>query len=309
MRRTIKRRADSSVCRVSDFPANIRGMAGIGDYEYKAPAENTPVPRGDGNGRGGFTRAAIIVLLAGIVIGAAAYLMLRGRTTPATARPAAETKATAPAPNVVADDVEQLDLPPLDDSDPLVRQRIGILSSNRLVAAWLNTKGLIRNFVVVVDNISRGMNPSRHLQVLKPGGVFRVMTRGSQTVIDPRNYDRFSAIGAAAASIDAQSAGRLYRSFRPLMQTAYDELGNQEPVDAAIERAIVALLQVPAIDGDVRVEQAGEGIGYQYSDNRLESLNGAQKQLLRMGPKNIRIIQSQLRTFATTIGIPASHLN
>jgi len=155
----------------------------------------------------------------------------------------------------------------------------------------------------------RGTNPSRHLQVLKPAGEFRVTMRGSQFVIDARSYDRFAPIAAAAASIDAQSAGQLYRSFKPLLQTAYDELGVQEPIDSGVERAIVDLLKVPAIDGDVRVEQAGEGIGYEYADGRLESLSGAQKQLLRMGPKNIRIIQSQLRTFAMTIGIPVSRLN
>jgi Protein of unknown function (DUF3014) len=289
------------------LPANIRGMAGIGDYEYQAPTENTLTSGGYGSGGGGGLRVVVIALLALVVVGAVAYYLLRGRTAPTT-RPA-ETKAAAPAPKAVADDVEHIDLPPLDDSDALVRQRIGILSSNRLVAAWLNTKGLIRNFVVVIDNISHGMNPSRHLQVLKPAGQFRVTTRGSQVVIDGRNYERFAPIAAAAASIDAQSAGRLYRSFKPLLQTAYDELGNQESIDDGVARAIVDLLKVPAIDGDVRVEQAGEGIGYQYSDDRLESLNGAQKQLLRMGAKNIRIIQSQLRTFAMTIGIPASRLN
>jgi hypothetical protein len=284
-------------------------MAGIGDYDYQALAESTPEIGRAGDGGGGLLRSAVFVLLAGIVVGAAAYLMLRERTAPPVTTKPAETKAAAAVPKTVTDEVEQIDLPSLDDSDALVRQRIGILSSNRMVATWLNTKGLIRNFVVVIDNMSRGMNPSRHLAVLKPGGQFRVMTRGSQTVIDPRTYDRFAPIEEAAASIDAQSAGRLYRSFRPLLQTAYDELGNQEPFDAAVERAVIALLRVPAIDGDVRVEQAGEGIGYQYSDARLESLNGAQKQLLRMGPKNIRIIQSQLRTFAMTIGIPASRLN
>src|ERR1044071_637268 len=225
-------------------------MAGIGDYEYQAPTENTLASGGYGGGGGGGLRVAVIALLALIVIGAAAYFMLRGRTAP-TVRPS-ETKAAAPAPKAVADDVEHIDLPPLDDSDALVRQRIGILSSNRLVATWLNTKGLIRNFVVVVDNISHGMNPSRHLQVLKPAGQFRVTTRGSQVVIDARNYDRFAPIAAAAASIDAQSAGRLYRSFKPLLQTAYDELGNQESIDEAVERAIVDLLKVPGNDGEVQ---------------------------------------------------------
>jgi len=119
------------------------------------------------------------------------------------------------------------------------------------------------------------------------------MTRGANVVIDPRNYDRFTPIADAAASIDADRAGRLYRSFKPLLQMAYDELGNQESIDRAVERAIDGLLQVPSADGDVRVEPAGEGIGYDYADARLEGLNGAQKQLLRMGPRNVRVIQQR----------------
>jgi len=180
------------------------------------------------------------------------------------------------------------------------------LSSNRLVSAWLATKGLVRNFTLVVDNISHGMNPSRQLRVLKPAGQFRVMTRGANVVIDPRNYDRFTPIAQAAASVDAAGAGRLYRSFKPLLQMAYDELGNQESIDRAVERALGGLLEVPAVDGDIRVEQSGEGIGYEYADPRLDALNGAQKQLLRMGPGNIRVIQQQLRGFASAAAIPLS---
>jgi len=159
---------------------------------------------------------------------------------------------------------------------------------------------------VIVENISHGVNPSRHLRVLKPAGQFRVMTRGANVVIDPRTYDRFTPIADAAASIDAAGAGRLYRSFKPLLQMAYDELGNQESIDRAVERVVGAMLEVPAAEGDVRVEQSGEGIGYEYADSRLEALNGAQKQLLRMGPRNIRVIQQQLRGFASAAGIPLS---
>ena len=57
------------------------------------------------------------------------------------------------------------------------------------------------------------------------------------------------------------------------------------------------------------MEQTGEGIGYQYASPELEGMNGAQKQLLRMGAKNVKVIQQQLRTFAMTIGIPPILLN
>ena len=280
-------------------------MAGLGDYEFQPPGET---PAQGAYGRGGMLRVAVLgLVVVGLVIAAGIYFVLHRRPVPsgAPAQPAASVAQTPAAP---AEDIEKIDLPPLDDSDALVRQRVGLLSSHPLVAKWLGTNGLARNFVVVVDNISHGMNPSSHLRILKPAGEFRVVARGATTVIDPRGYERFNPIRQAAASFDAHAAGRLYLAFRPLLQTAYDELGNQEPFDRAVERSIVSLLAVPAIDGDVRVQQ-GEGIGYEYADARLESLSGAQKQLLRMGPDNIRIIQAQLRTFAAAIGLPSSRVN
>ena len=51
-----------------------------------------------------------------------------------------------------------------------------------------------------------------------------------------------------------------------------------------------------------------KGIGYAYVDERLESLTAAQKQLLRMGPRNVGIIRRGLRGIALALGIPASHL-
>ena len=281
-------------------------MAGIDEHEFQEPAGI----RSSSSGAGGGPRVALIAIAIGgiVVLGVIAYFIFSGRTSPSRAS-APATTAAPQAAKAGADEIEHIDLPALDDSDALVRQRIGILSSNPPVAAWLGTRNLIRTFVVVVENISHGMNPSHHLMVLRPMGPFRVITRGSQVVIDPRSYDRFSRIEEAAASIDARAAGRLFQSFKPLLQTAYDELGNQEPIDRGVERAITSLLQVPTIDADIPVDQSGEGIGYQYSSPELEGLNGAQKQLLRMGAKNVKVIQQQLRTFAMTIGIPPILLN
>jgi len=275
------------------------------EYEFQSPTSDGSFSGGSGDSGGSRNVLfAGVIVVALIALGVIGYLTFGRRA----AAPTVARQAAAPAPSLpkAVEDVERIDLPPLDDSDPLVRQRIGLLSSNRLVSAWLATKGLVRNFTVVVENISHGVNPSRHLSVLKPAGQFRVTTRGANVVIDPRTYARFTPIADAAASIDAAGAGRLYRSFKPLLQMAYDELGNQESIDRAVERAIGGLLQVPAVDGDVRVEQGGEGIGYDYVDPRFDALNAAQKQLLRMGPKNIRVIQQQLRGFASAAAIPLS---
>jgi hypothetical protein len=279
-------------------------MPEIGEYEFQPSSTEAS---GSGGGGPRISHAALIIAVVA-VLGGAGYLIFGGRSSPSDA-PAPAPTASPQAARQPGDDAERINLPALDDSDALVRQRVGVLSSHPLVSAWLATNGLIRNVVVVIDNISHGVTPSGHLRVLRPGGEFRVVRRGTRMVIDPRNYDRYSRIAAAASTIDPRLAARAYETFKPLLQSAYDELGNQEPLDRALERAVVALLQVPAVDGDVRVVQAGEGIGYEYEDEKLEALTGAQKQLLRMGANNIRTIQQQLRMFGLTLGIPAQRLS
>ena len=50
------------------------------------------------------------------------------------------------------------------------------------------------------------------------------------------------------------------------------------------------------------------GIVYAYADPRLEGLSPAQKQLLRMGPENVKAIQAKLREIAAVLQIPESRL-
>ena len=277
-------------------------MATLGDYQFQAPRSDTPES-------GGGSRRLWIVIGAAILVAASvvAYLMFGSRTQPVAVQPAATEKPAAAQDRPLGGDAV-INLPPLDDSDGLVRQLVGALSSHPSVAAWLATNGLIRNMAVVIENSSTGTTPSMHLRVLKPAGPFRVMVRGTALVIDPRSYDRYTSIADAVASIDAGAVAKVYGNLKPLIQMAYDELGRQEPVDRAVERTIVALLAVPAVDGDVRVEMAENRITYHFADLRLEALSGVQKQLLRMGPRNVRVVQNRLRLIALALGIPEQRL-
>ena len=100
----------------------------------------------------------------------------------------------------------------------------------------------------------------------------------------------------------------MYATLKPRIQEAYGELGMPPAsFDRALERAIVALLRVPIVDGPVRVEPKG-GVAYQFADPRLEGLTAAQRQLLRMGPRNTRTIQGALRQLALALGISPDRL-
>ena len=88
---------------------------------------------------------------------------------------------------------------------------------------------------------------------------------------------------------------------------AYRELGYPDGnFDLVVERAIVRVLETPVLEGDVDVRPSP--VLYQFMDTRLERLAPAQKQLLRMGPRNVRLIQDKLRDVAYALGIPEERL-
>jgi hypothetical protein len=269
-------------------------VPGITDYEFQEPeSPYTPPPRPPSRALP-VTIAIAVLLIAGLGL---YFWFNRGAAT----APPEEAAAPAAAPDIPAaatDDTPQYDLPPLEDSDEFMRERMGELSAHPLMAAWMKGTDLVRNLAVILENTSRGLTPSLHLRALRPQGSFRVVERGNRLVIDVANYERFNGLAAAAAAVDPQAAGRLYRGIKPLLQMAYDQLGSQEPVDTALQRALSGLLRAPIVEGNIPVEIGGEGVGYRFSDPKLESLSAAQKQLIRMGPANQQTIQGQLQRFA-----------
>jgi hypothetical protein len=68
-----------------------------------------------------------------------------------------------------------------------------------------------------------------------------------------------------------------------------------------LERAIGVLLAVPVLDGDIALHDTI--VSYEFANPDLESLSAAQRQLLRMGPANIRIVQEKLREIAKLLGL------
>ena len=197
---------------------------------------------------------------------------------------------------------EDIELPPLGESDALVRLLVGRLSTHPAVAAWLATDGLIRNATVAVQNVAAGETPARHLRRIAPQGAFAVRARGLATrFVDPRSYQRYNWIADAVASIDTEGSARLYSTLRPRVEEAYAELGSPDTrFDATLERAIVVLLETPVVEGDVRL--VTRGALYAYADPRLEDLSPAQKQLVRTGPRNTRLMQAKLREIALALG-------
>jgi Protein of unknown function (DUF3014) len=276
-----------------DDPANVDLDKPVIDEPFDVPEpRNRPL---------WIVGAAAVLVLA---FGAGYFYLRRPPTQPA---PAAAAAPQQPKADPSAEAGEQIALPPLDETDSIVRELVGRLSSHPAVAAWLTTDGLILNFANVTLRISNGEGPVQELKALGPVPPFRPRTTRDDLFVDPASYRRYDRFAEAVGALDSRGVARLYATVKPRVMDAYRRLGQQSgDFDSVLERAIIELLKVPVVQGEI--ELAPSGIVYGYEDPRLEGLSTAQKHLLRMGPKNVQIVQSKLREIADYLAIPASRL-
>lgn len=278
-------------------------MADPLDYDI----EKTPTPAPEARQ----PRSPLPWLLAAVAIlagGAAVWFFVAGRQAE---QPAAEQPVRTAAPPPVAQGplcqtTDAIALPSLNGSDALVGTLVGALSTHPRVTTWLATDNLIRNLTVVVENVANGMSPATHLRSLRPAGPFRTTQRDDALFVDPRSYQRYAPFAAAVDSVNAQAAARLCATLKPRLDEAYGELGREGSFDSALERAIVALLQTPAVGENVRL--VPRGVVYGFEDEALERLTPPQKHLARMGTRHARGVQDKLRQIALAIGIPGERL-
>ena len=277
-------------------------MTDLGDFKLERREEapiTVPPPRSPNYG------VWVTALVAAIVVAAGAWFINSRRQPPAppattTTAPAAP-QATVPerpvTPRVQAMDV---DLPPLPQSDPVVRELVARLSAHPTIAAWLATKGLIANFTLATLTIAEGRTPAPLLRPIAPRGRFRTASSRDGLLVDPRSYERYNPHAEAVAALDAAGAASVYLTLKPRIADAYKELGYPEgDFDRVLERAIGVLLQTPALDEKATL--FSKGVTYSYSDPALQSIPPAQKQLLRLGPRNGQIVRGKLEEIAALL--------
>lgn len=195
----------------------------------------------------------------------------------------------------------------LDKSDDVIREMAKELSTHPKLARWLMTGDIIRKFTAAVDNIANGMSPRPQIDFFTPSEGFDAIKRDGDYILNPRSFRRYNSVADAFLSLDTESCVKLYHQAKPLIQKAYRELGYpDQDFDQTLLRAMVELLSVPVVEGDIILERGV--VSFIYADPRLENLSQAQKHLLRMGAENVRIIQEKLREMALALGFPQEKL-
>ena len=251
-----------------------------------------------------FPATLALVAVVAMALLAVVFFVFR-HPKPATG-PTPAPVAAAPAPAVGASPSPEVTLPSLDDSDGFVRQLAAGLSAHPELARWLARTALVRTLTVVVVNVAAGETPRPHLEFLAPKQRFRAARRPARLLVpDPAGFAGYDLFGDAVASVDAVGAANGYRTLAPLFEAAYVELGHPEGgFTAALDQAIQALLAVPVLREDV--ELVPHAIGFRYADPKLEALTPAQKQFLRIGPRNVRLVQGKLKELAAALAPAAA---
>ena len=191
-----------------------------------------------------------------------------------------------------------------EGDDGLFRAAVGRLSTHPELASYLVNDRLLRRFVRAVDAIAGGYSPSDEVEFLRPSRPFIVREDEGRLVIASGSCGRYDVVTDVFTSLDSDGANELYRQFRPRLEAIYREVGwANDDFDNRLCEAVDHLLEVTTSSGQVEVEQ--RAIVYAFAEDRFESLTGAQKHFLRMGPRNVRAIQSKLRSLRDAIGWPA----
>jgi DUF3014 family protein len=257
------------------------------------------------------SKAPLVVLVLAVLVAAGLWANRRFglREEPPAPPPATSAGAErgaavpgAPAPGAVTG------VPDLGANvgEEEVRALADTLSPSELVRRVLAQGDVARRAAVLIDNLAEGASPRRQLEPLRPDRPFSVLRHeGGEAVIDPASYARYDPFADAIASVDARAAAKAYRSLHTVLELAYRALGYPEAsLDAVTARALHRIAGAPVAEGDVPVVER-EGV-FAFRDERLERASQVEKHLLRMGPRNTRLVQAKARELLEALGLPAA---
>jgi len=172
------------------------------------------------------------------------------------------------------------------------------LTRHEGVNTWLSPNELIRKFVAFVEGVAIGQVAKDPVRDLAPQGPFLASQISEQVyLLDSASYERYYFFSEVVVSLDARRSAEFYLLVHPMLQEAYGELGSPDKkFNDVVFKAIGRLLETPVINKPIRLLRPV--VMYQFEEKKLESLSAAQKQLIRMGPKNTRALQVKLSEIA-----------
>jgi len=166
------------------------------------------------------------------------------------------------------------------------------ISTDNLAA--LDKDFFLQRSVAFLDGLARGVLLNKLLPFTRPTDVFIEEKKSQVLSMGASNFQRYDAFIDSIIAIDTKQAAAFFHWTRPLLETAYGELGYPDgDLGGTLLTAIDTLLATPTIEGPIALKR--NSVLYQYADPAIEGLPSAQKQLLRMGAENNQQLKAWLK--------------
>ncbi len=184
-------------------------------------------------------------------------------------------------------------LPALADSDDWLRAEIAEWALPQIL---VERDALISRFVVVLANAADGNVPRRQLTFLTPAEAMTVTRIDEERyLLDPVSFTRYDGYLDALEAIPPADLAGFLRRIEPLLATALGQLGERRSVQVLLQAALARLDNLPALPA--QIELVRPEVMYLYADPALEVRSDLDKQLLRLGPRNLSRLRSYLIDF------------
>lgn len=240
------------------------------------------------------TVALLLLLIVGGGVGVGVF---RARTS--LAPPPAAPGLSSPPPE------EPRPLPPnlpaLEESDEFFRGRAASLSGDAALREWLKSESLIPRLTAILNRIAHGAMPRELLSAFAPRGKFKIAKKDGKAYADPASHSRYERFASMIRSIDAAAAAKTFEELEPLFDAAQRSLGDGNATARGVLAAAIGELSRTPMPAAAELTESKKGLLWAYADEKLEGLSLAQKQLLRMGPKNQAAVQDKLREISAAL--------
>lgn len=225
-------------------------------------------------------------------------------STPDIPRTVSAPRSVQPA---TQEQSEQAATPPKepteDEADKLLMGQLDELGFAEEVAALLPRSHLLFTSAAVLDGMSRGKLQRKLLPVSKLDEPFTVEGEGGLLYMSPAGYRRYDELVGGIASVDASAVVLTFHKVRPLYEWAFGGIGLvEDDFDNAVIRTLDQILATPELERQLALKQ--KSVVYLYAEPELEALSPLQKQLLRMGPDNIRKVKMQAQAIRSGLLAP-----
>lgn len=176
--------------------------------------------------------------------------------------------------------------------DELLRQQLAAVGARPILKKLLRDQQPLEVSAALIDGLGRGVILRKFLPGKLHSEPFSVVTEDDGIFMNPTSYLRYDLWADAVAALDITALVNAFHLLRPFYAQAYGYLGlNPDDFDNAVIRTLDQVLATPEIGEPIALKP--KSVMYLYAAPALESLPDVQKQLLRMGPDNIRRIKQQ----------------